>query len=165
MHRESIFSNVAGLTQTREVANVFLDAQDMNANGVASWTIGNALLEGQWTAQAGDAFSYAGSADYVVINAQAHQTIPQNVGRARPAPVLELQRSINGGVIWTTIASGASGYIRDASDHEESSNSIFYRDRTPPAGVLYRLNKRQEALAGSVDLVTGQFDLEAVTNT
>ena len=93
-----------------------------------------------------------------------HQSIAQNVSLQRVSPVLELQRSTDGGGTYTTVAASATGYIRDISDHEESSNSIFYRDINPPAGVQYRLNKRQEALAGAVDLINGQFDLEAITN-
>ena len=152
---------IAGLTQTREIANASLDVQDMNVAGTVSWTA--ALSEGQWSSAA-NVFTYAGTSDYIVINAKAHQAISQNANIQRTSSVLELQRSINGGADWETVDTGASGYIRDNADHEESSNSVFYRDINPPAGVQYRLVKRQEALAGIVDLVTGQFDLEAVTN-
>ena len=85
-----------------------------------------------------------------------HQTVPQNVSRQRPAPVLELRKN---GVV---VATSATGYIRDANDHEESSNTIFWIDANPD-GSAYTVTGRVESTqAGDVNSVTGQFFARSV---
>jgi len=154
---------ISGLTQTREVANADLSAQDMNAPAIASLDNADHVAEGGWSIGT-NLFQYTGEPTYVVINAQAHQEIANNANIQRAAPTLELQKLIGGA--WTTIAKSATGYTRDASDHEQSSNTIFFRDKNPGTDPQYRLVKaRDTTLTGAMQLSDGQFDLEAVTIT
>lgn len=146
------------------VANASIDVQDINANNVTvAWT--SQLSEGDWVDNGNNTYTYNESADYIVINAQVHQEIPNTVNRQRPAPVLVLQSSPDG-TVWTNIAESATGYIRDATDHEESSNSLFYRDVAPATGTSYRLLSIQESTQGGVvNSTLGQFDLVAITKS
>lgn len=149
---------IAGLTQTREIANASVDNQNVNDNDVIDVT--TQLVEGNWAATA-EGFVYNGSPSYTVINAATKQT--NGSGAQRPAPILSLQTRV-GTDAWVTVSTSATGYIRNASGHNESSNQIFYRHLNPPANSEYRLTSGIEAIAGVVNSNFGQFDLEAVTN-
>ena len=159
-----LFSNVPnGFNTVCAIANAAIDVQDVNDNGLIEWT--QNLTTGAWVDNGDNTFSYQGNAEYIVINAQVHQEIANGGNIQRPAPVLHLERSNDGGANWTIIATSANGYIRDVSDHEESSNNIFYRDIQPPQGSTYRLFSEQEGTIGGVVTSTlGQFDLEACEN-
>lgn len=157
VHPEPSTTN-AGPTQVREVANASVNNQNINDNDVVDITA--QLVEGSWATTA-EGFIYSGSPSYTVIHATIKQT--NGSGAQRPAPILNLQTRVGTGG-WTTVSTSATGYIRQASGHSESSNQIFYRHINPPANSEYRLGSGIEGLTGPVNSNLGQFDLEAVTN-
>jgi len=154
-----ISANITANIPVRDIANALINTgQNINDNDVVDVT--SQLTEGNWSATT-EGFQYIGSPDYVIVNAQVNQSILQNANAQRPAPILNLEKLIGG--VWNQVATSSTGYIRDASDHEQSSNTIFYRDVNPGANPEYRLSSGQESLVGSaVNVVSGQFDLEAV---
>ena len=96
---------------------------------------------------------------------QVHHKISETITAQRPSPVVVLERLVPNG-LWEIVSTSATGYIRDTTDHEESSNTIFYRDINPVSGVSYRLVHRQDTTNGAVvDVTLGQFDLVATTNS
>lgn len=130
--------------------------QNVNDTGAIATAVD--ALDAGWSTPAAGQLEFAGSPDKVKIHAHVHQSIAQGANIQRPAPVLELYR--NG----TLITSSATGYIRDFSDHEESSNTIVWSDRAPGANPLYEIRSRQDALAAVVSSVSGQFSAEACTS-
>ena len=170
-------SGTAGLNQTSSNAGtspggaaVIVDATNriaapidlQNVNVDAPITFGAASHnDGDWQHVAGSGeFAFTGSADIVEVRVSVHQKIPDSASSQRPAPVLELYRNDD----TTPVASSASGYIRDTSDHEESSNTLMYVDRDPSTLTRYRVRGRRETnLSSVVDSVTGQFSAVATT--
>jgi len=146
--------------ETARVAVSSVPAQDVNDNGVITTTEQRA--DTGWTVtDANGNHAYTGTPDRVRITAQVSQSIAQNANIQRPAPLLALQKLIGG--TWTTIAESATGYIRDASDHEQSSNTITHTDPAPGTDPTYRLLSEQEtANGGVVTAEFGNFALEAV---
>ncbi len=141
------------------VANGSIPNQDVNDNQVL--TINDELVESGWTFSAADnAYEYANPAKYIKISAHLNQSIAENANIQRAAPVLILEKQTGAG--WDEIARSATGYIRDGSDHEQSSNTITFRDLDTGSGGTYRLSTVQEsANAGVVTSQGGDFDLEA----
>lgn len=90
---------------------------------------------------------------YYVVEASAHQRISDAENGQRVAPVLELL--VDGAVVH----SAASGYIRDASDHEESSNHLAWRIAAAAATVQLR-TRRDSTLSDPAPLQTGQISIE-----
>ena len=146
------------LTTLLLCSSVFTFGQNINDNDVIDVT--SALTEGNWTATA-EGFLNSGSPDYTVINANVKFTLAS--GAQRAAPLLGLQTRVGTGA-WTTLYVSATGYIRNATGHTESSNQIFYRHINPPSNSEYRLTSGIDAAGGAVNSNFGQFDLEAVTN-
>lgn len=113
------------------------------------------VLDIGWTMPASGSLAFSGSPAKVRLSVQAHSTIAQTANLQRPAPVIELYRGND------LITTSATGYIRDSSDHEESSQTVIWTDRNPGLNPIYRIESRQEALAGVVSVISGQFTAEA----
>ena len=76
--------------------------------------------------------------------------------RQRAAPALILERDTGG--TWTPLATSATGYIRDISGHDESSNTIAFVDVDPGTDPTYRLMFREESNERDSTIVqSGQF--------
>lgn len=143
------------------VANVL--NQDVNDADVVDIDITNALLEGNWQDATNGGIQYIGTPDKVRIDATVAQSIAQNANVQRPNPILNIEKLIGGA--WSQVATSATGYIRDATDHEMSSNTIWYIDINPGSNPTYRLSSDQESSQGGVvTSFSGQFYLKATTN-
>ena len=144
--------------QTSSIFTASIDNQNVNTNGPVLVTVDQA--DNGWTLNGSEA-SFNGLATSIVVNAHCYQRIAANANGQRVAPALDLERW--DGAAWQVVASSSTGYIRDFSDHEGSSNTIFYRDRNPIANPQYRLLSRQgSSIVTAATVVNGQFDIEAV---
>ena len=129
--------------------------QNMNASGLVQMAPAP-VVEAGWTAD-GTSATYAGDPKMVRVSINAAQRIADAANIQRPAPQLILRR--NG----IEIARSSTGYIRDFSDHEESSNSISLIDYQPGPDATYTLERVQESSnAGVVAVLSSNFDFEAV---
>lgn len=137
-----------------------IDVQNVNTN--APLTFGDAFAnDGDWQHVGGaNEFVFNGTADVIEVKVSVHQKIPDSASSQRPSPVLELYRNDDA----VPVASSSTGYIRDASDHEESSNLIVFVDPDPSTLARYRVQARRDTgIDGAVDAVTGQFSAVATT--
>ena len=131
--------------------------QNVNDNGPVNFDAASTAETGWAHTAATNAFTYTGNPNHVVISVMVHQEDPGGVSRARAAPTLILSR---GG---TAIAESATGYIRDATGHGESSNTISFIDYSPGANPSYTITSTQESTEGdSVETVLGHFSAKAV---
>jgi len=89
----------------------------------------------------------SGTPNHVELNVNLKISIDNLVNIQRPNQVIKIIRS-DGRVI----ASSATGYIRDASDHEESSYNISAIDFSPIQDASYRVVSYREATSGVVSL-------------
>jgi len=150
-------------SNTAEVDSTFLAAasvpiQDVNDNGTLAITSERA--DTGWTI-AGNVLTYAGTPDSVRITVMVKQAIANGVNIQRPAPVLSLRK--NGAAAGNEIANSATGYIRDATDHEESSNTIAIVDHNPGTNPTYTVATEQDSTQGGVvNSEIGHFTAEAV---
>lgn len=137
--------------------------QDVNDNDTINITA--ARLDTGWATASGG-LGYTGDPDRVRIAAMVHQQDPGNAV-ARANPTLQVQRSNNAGGTWADISpESATGYIRDATGHGESSNTVSFVDHAPGTNPIYRLVSRQESAEGDpVTVVSGQLACEAVLVT
>ncbi len=144
----------------RAVADVN-PGQDANENAVAAIT--GTTTQAGWSATA-NALQFTGTPTFVDVTAIVHQAdLAPTATRQRAAPALVLERSNNSGGTWTPLATSATGYIRDATSHNESSNTIAYTDDTPGTDPWYRLRFREESTEGdSTPVQSGQFTAKAV---
>ena len=90
--------------------------------------------------------SVAGTPDHVVIEVNIKMRIDDTKSIQRPNQRIEIIRS--DGLV---LAASATGYIRDTSDHEESSHNIAVTDFLPIADASYTIKSSRES--GSSDLV------------
>ena len=141
------------------VASATVDAgQDSNTAGIAA--ISSVRADTGWTV-AGTTLTYAGSPHRVELTAMVRQN-DGGAGVARSSPELTLQR---GGANIPGVTS-ASAYIRDATGHVESSNTIAFTDPTPGTNPSYSLGFAQGSGAGAVTpVVDGTFGAVAVEKT
>lgn len=138
-----------------QVALANFGTQNMNQNAVATLTTES--LGTGWVPGAAEAYQITVPVDYVEFEVHVHQRIADTLDGERPAPMLVLEESADG-TTWTVVTKSATGYIRDASDHEDSSNNIDWYIPNPPVGQQYRISKEQDSTLGSVvGAVTGQF--------
>lgn len=127
-----------------------------NVNDTGTINITSSRLDTGW-AQAGDSLEYVGEPDRVRIDVNVSQEIGNTDNIQRAAPVLVLQR--NG----IEVARSATGYIRDTSDHEQSTNTISFIDPTPGVDPTYSLVSETDTTITGATLVTlGSFSAEAV---
>jgi len=101
----------------------------------------------------------AGTPRYVQINVNIKISISNTAAIARPNQVVRLIRS-DGRVL----ASSATGYIRDAGDHEESSYNFSVMDVAPITNGEYRVVSFREGSNGntvSLNPSESQLDLLA----
>lgn len=169
-------ASVGDVIGTKEVVHVFSDGvygfaaiksddcvsaplaiQNVNINGPLLFDA-STRIDSRWThVAATNEFSYSGQPNRVRIVVLSAHEIPGNVNSQRPAPVLSLFR--NG----TLVSRAATGYIRDTSDHEESSNLISLLDVSPGTDPVYTIEaSRDSTITGTVDSVVGYFSAEAV---
>ena len=142
----------------RAVGNVTA-GQDINDNGAVAFT--EATAETGWVI-AGNAATYTGTPDKVRILITVPQEIAQGSSIQRPAPQLNLFRD------GTLLTESKTGYIRDANDHEESSNTIAMIDHDPGTDPTYTLTSTQESSNGGIVSVSppgGSAGFEAVEIT
>ena len=123
------------------LADAEVDVQNMNLAG-GEVTISNRRLDEGWE-QADNTLVYTGSPDRIRINVSIPQQIANNADAQRAAPIIVLRR--NG----EPIARSATGYIRDFSDHEQSSQTISYVDSAPDSNPVYDLIKEQDSAINS----------------
>lgn len=142
----------------RIAAPIFVQNVNVNAPLAFGADVQN---DGDWQHVAGsNEFIFVGTADVIEVKVSVHQRIPDSASSQRPSPVLELYRNDDA----VPVASSATGYIRDASDHEESSNVIVFVDPDPSALVRYRVQARRDTgISAAVESVTGQFAAVATT--
>lgn len=69
------------------------------------------------------------------------------------ANLLVVIMKTRGGAVWPLVGTGAMGYIRFASAHEESSIYLRAFDHDVQDGDIYRVNTVQEAAAGTVTAI------------
>lgn len=99
-------------------------------------------------ANASGVLTYTGSPTDVVVRVNLHGAIGNTANAQRPAAVVELWRSSGTPTMLTTMA---TGYIRDATDHEEASWSCSYLDMAPGTNPSYELRTRRDSTnAGAV---------------
>lgn len=128
--------------------------QNVNDIGAVATTVDR--LDTGWSSPNAGQLAFTGSPASVEIQSHIHHTIGNTTNAQRPAPVLELRRNN------TVIATSATGYIRDASDHEESSNAIMWVDNNPGTDPVYSLTTRRDTtLTSQVSVQTGQFHASA----
>ena len=134
-----------------DIGTLQVDAgQDINDNGPINTTIES--LDSGWSMSGNGELSYSGSPELVRLAAHVHNEIPGNVNVQRAAPAVELSR--NGQLLTTA----ATGYIRDASNHEESSNTIYFVDHDPGVDPVYSIASLRESTIGAdVFSTSGQF--------
>lgn len=140
------------------LASAAVDIQDVNDNGLITLTSNR--LDNGWSIAASE-WTYTGAPDRVRIDAMI-RNIEGAVAVARANPSVILQKF--DGVNWNEIAQSASGYIRDATGHGESSNTVSYIDQSPGVNPQYRLFSRQESADGDPtnSSATSNMTLEAV---
>ncbi|MEM7377592.1 MAG: hypothetical protein AAF460_08815 [Pseudomonadota bacterium] len=142
---------------TRVAAATIAAGTDMNSDLVPN--LDQVRAEAGWAFTA-NSFTFTGSPDRIRFSIQVHQVIANNVNRQRACPVLHLRR--NG----TIVATSASGYIRDATDHEESSASISFLDVTPGTNPVYDfLTETESNQTGNVPVETSSIGAEAIVRT
>lgn len=97
----------------------------------------------------------AGTPNLVELSVTMKIAISNSSSVQRPNQIVEVIRS--DGLI---IGASATGYIRDATDHEDSSHNIYCVDYSPLEGGSYRvLSKRETNSSGvvSLDPLRSQF--------
>jgi len=140
------------------LASASVDVQNVNTNGIIDIT--SQRIDQGWSFNVNE-YTYTGEPDKIIISCQIHQQIANNINRQRPAPVLNLEK--NDGTGWSVISKSATGYIRDASDHEQSSNTISFTDPSPGTNPQYRMSKEQDTtINGAVNSIIGSFSLNAI---
>ncbi|MEL6143606.1 MAG: hypothetical protein AAFU67_18550, partial [Bacteroidota bacterium] len=105
-------------------------------------------------------FTYTGSPDFVQIDLNMKVSIDNAQSVQRPNSVIEVVRVNDGKVV----ASSATGYIRDSSDHEESSYHISVIDATPTSNPTYKVTYIKESTNNgvvTVDPLKSSFSLIA----
>lgn len=100
----------------------------------------------------------AGTPSYVHFAVNIVMEIDNALSIQRPNQVVTIERSDG-----REFAGSSTGYIRDASDHENSSHNFTVNDAFPIADATYRIKSRRESGSGSpVTIMTDhtQFDVE-----
>ena len=87
----------------------------------------------------------AGTPDHIEIMATVKVAIAQTLNAQRTAQLVQVVRS-DGKII----TSSATGYIRDASDHEEASYNLSAIDYSPIADASYSVTALRETTLTSV---------------
>lgn len=124
--------------------------QNVNDNQAITTTVD--VLDPGWTSPGNGELLYTGSPVKVRISVQINQ---QSAG-IRAAPAVNLFRGN------TLIAESSTGYTRNTSNHNRSSNTISYVDRNPGTDPVYRILSEQESSTATAALVSiGQFSAEA----
>lgn len=113
------------------------------------------------TLSTSSALSVVGAASWVRVEINVHGAIADTANAQRPAPVCELYRTSLGQV---HLASAATGYIRDTTDHEESSFNLVFTDLAPGSNPAYEVRFRRDSTNGNaVNTVSpSSVKLEAV---
>jgi hypothetical protein len=127
--------------------------QDVNDNGDLIFDATSRSDTGWAHAGGTNSFAYTGSPDHIHITIMVKQTGAG--GRANPT----VQLLKNGNLV----AESATGYIRNGSGHNESSNTIAWIDPNPGTNPTYTLVTRQESNNGTPILTDiGHFSGKAV---
>ncbi|MEM1225952.1 MAG: hypothetical protein AAGJ40_09645 [Planctomycetota bacterium] len=138
---------------------VFADVQSQNINDTGNVTFAaSTRADSGWSHSTGsNSFSFSGSPDRVRVDVMVSAQIANNVSGQRPAAVIELRKS---GVV---VCSSRTGYIRDSTDHEESSHTIVFCDPSPGSNPSYTMTSRRDSTnSTTVTSVLGHFSAEAV---
>jgi hypothetical protein len=117
---------------------------DFTANGIninqalAPVALTSGTLDSGWSNSSGT-ITYTGSPTLVEIALNIHAAIDNAANIQRPAAVVEIWRDS------TLLATYATGYIRDATDHEEASWSGYFIDRSPGTNPDYEIRTRSDS--------------------
>jgi hypothetical protein len=141
-----------------------LDADGINVNSpLTPAPITTNTLGSGWANTSGNV-AFTGSPTVVVVRVNIHGTIDNAANIQRPAAVVELWRTSG---TPTNLVTMATGYIRDATDHEEASWSCSYLDTTPGTNPAYEIRTRRDST--NTGAVTSQspstVSLEARTDS
>ena len=146
----------------QSIANATVDNQNVNINGILSITEG--VTEDDFAFING-IYEYVGTkAKRIEGWASVHQEIPNTANFQRPSPVLVIEVSYDNEATWEEWTIAATGYVRDASDHEESSNTPMGFINNPVTGTKFRLSAQIDSLTNAVISDTGFFTLKAYTD-
>ena len=107
---------------------------------------------------ASESVTVAGTPNFIELSFVVKAAIANNVNAQRPAPVIELLRSDG-----KSFGAAATYYIRDATDHEESSGTIHVIDSSPILDGSYSVTHRRDSTNGgvvSLDPVRSQFSIK-----
>jgi hypothetical protein len=118
------------------MADFTLDGININ-QALAPVALTSGTLDSGWSNSSGD-ISYTGSPSVIEIAVNIHGAIDNASNIQRPASIVELWRGS------TLLATYATGYIRDATDHEEASWSGYFIDRSPGTNPSYQIRTRSE---------------------
>ena len=143
------------------IANGSVDIQNVNDNGILE--VSPEYDEGLWTANADNSYTYnSTTALWIKITSIVPGGIAATANIQRAAPCLQLEKLVNG--VWEPVddARSCTGYIRDFSAHNDSSNGFTYRDVNPGPNPTYRFATIQEStITGVVTSTGGDVDFEA----
>ena len=132
--------------------------QNINDVGPVQFLANNRADAGWSHATNGSVFTFTGSPDRVHISCMVSFRIRDIENIQRPAPIFDLYR--NGQL---TQCSARTGYIRDATDHEEASATIAWTDPAPGINPSYEIRSRRDTLrTNSINCDRGHFTAEAV---
>lgn len=123
----------------------------------ANVTAGQNINQAAGTLTVDTTMAFTGAPVVVEISVNLHGAIG-NVNSQRNAPVVELWRT-NGTP--TLLATMATGYIRDTSDHEEASWHCHYTDDTPGTDPAYELRTRRDTTISGTVAVQAPSTLQA----
>lgn len=153
---------IVAVPPTSQVAVASLIGLEGNANNVAL-----SLAGGQQTLGTALVFNGANTAlevasALVMVELTAFASYEYDLGnanigaQARVSPILRLEKDRGGTV--TILASSATGYQRHATGHNDSSNTIAWRDLDPQVGDLYQLvSSRGSTQTDPMPITHGQF--------
>ncbi|MEL6277180.1 MAG: hypothetical protein AAFU03_18920, partial [Bacteroidota bacterium] len=118
-------------------------------------------LDGDWSFDgATDVFTCTCVPDHVDLKVNIKVSIANGSSVQRPVQVVEIVRISDGKIM----ASAATGYIRDASDHEEASYNFSVVDESPGVNPAYKITYIKEGSNSGVvtiDDTKSSFSLTA----
>lgn len=136
-----IFSDNQASPEICYLCKCAIGSQNVNIDGAITFL--GLRVDGGWNVLNNEAV-FIGAPDKVRVYVQISQSIGQGVNIQRAAPVVNL---LKGGQL---VSRSASGYIRDATDHEQSSNSIVYIDHAPGVDPVYSLQAVRDSTNAGV---------------
>lgn len=147
-------ARLAALEARRSAWASYVQSAAQNVNTGANES-GPGVFVSNWAAERQDAdFSYdgaaivtvAGTPDIVELYAQVALQVPDANNSQRPNQICTVIRVNDGKVI----GHSSTGYIRDATDHEQSSYNIKIVDTAPLANSQYTVNCLKETTNNGV---------------